>query len=72
MDNLDVRLLSVLNEALLTCSFHLIVVSIFLKRCVKDHEDTFSRFARKKDLISMYQGAQNYYEVKLQVKSASF
>ena len=28
--------------------FHFIVVSIFLKSCVKDHGD------RKKDLISMY------------------
>ena len=38
--------------------FHLIVVSIFLKTCVKDHGDTSSQlFARKKYLISMYRDA---------------
>ena len=35
--------------------FHLIVVSIFLKTCVKDHGDTSSRLLEI-DLISMYQG----------------
>ena len=35
--------------------FHLIVVSIFLKTCVKDHG--LQSVARKKDLISMYRGA---------------
>ena len=35
-ENLDFWSLSVENEALLTCNFHLIVVLIFLKTCVKD------------------------------------
>ena len=48
MDNLDVRLLSVLNEALLTCKFHLIVVSIFLKTCVTDQGDTSSRLLERR------------------------
>ena len=50
MDNLDVQLLSVENEALLTCNFkfHLIVVSIFLKRFVKDHEDSSSRLLERR------------------------
>ena len=30
-----------------------IVVSIFLKTCVRDHGDSLSRFLGKKDLISM-------------------
>ena len=38
--------------------FHLIVVSILLKTCVKDHGDTsIQPIARKKNLISMYRGA---------------
>ena len=36
--------------------FHLIVVLIFLKMCVKDQGDSLA-FARKKDLISMYRRA---------------
>ena len=38
MDNRDVRLLSVENEALLTCDF------TSLQTCVKDHGDSSSRF----------------------------
>ena len=34
--------------------FHLIVVSIFLKPYVKDHEDSSSRLLEKKGFISMY------------------
>ena len=38
--------------------FHLIVVSIFLKTCVKDRGDSSSRLLeRKKDLFSLYRGA---------------
>ena len=37
--------------------FRLIVVSIFLKTCVKDHGDTLQPITRKKDLISIYRGA---------------
>ena len=37
--------------------FHLIVVSIFLKACVKDHGRQLQPIARKKDLISMCRGA---------------
>ena len=57
MENLDIRLLSVENEALLRCNFRLIVVSIFLKTSVKDHGDTLQPITRKKDLISIYRGA---------------
>ena len=39
MDNRDVRLLSVENEALLTCNF-----TSGLQTCVKDHGDSSSRF----------------------------
>ena len=35
--------------------FHLIIVSIFLKTCVKDHGD--KPIDVKKDLIGMYRGA---------------
>ena len=48
MENLDVWPLSVENEALLTCNFHLIVVSIFLKTCVKDHADSSSRLLERR------------------------
>ena len=37
--------------------FNLIVVLIYLKTCVKDRRDSSAPIARKKDLISMYQGA---------------
>ena len=37
--------------------FHLIVVSVFLKMCVKDHGDSSGQLLQKKDLISMYHGA---------------
>ena len=36
--------------------FNLIVVLIYLKTCVKDRRDSSAPIARKKDLISMYQG----------------
>ena len=34
--------------------FHLIVVSIFLKKCVKGYGDSSGQLFQKKDLISMY------------------
>ena len=37
--------------------FNLVVVLIYLKTCVKDRRDSSAPIARKKDLISMYQGA---------------
>ena len=37
--------------------FNLVVVLIYLKTCVKDRRDSSASIARKKDLISMYQGA---------------
>ena len=37
--------------------FNLIVVFIYLKTCVKDRRDSSPPIARKKGLISMYQGA---------------
>ena len=37
--------------------FNLIVVLIYLKTCVKDPGDSSAPIARKRDLISMYQGA---------------
>ena len=37
--------------------FNLIVVLIYLKTRVKDRRDSSAPIARKKDLISMYQGA---------------
>ena len=37
--------------------FHLIVVSIFLKACVKDNGRELQPIARKKSLISMYRSA---------------
>ena len=37
MDNIIVWPLSVEYEAIFDMQFHLIVVSIFLKACVKDH-----------------------------------
>ena len=37
--------------------FNLIVVLIYLKTCVKDRGDSSAPIARKRDLISMYQGA---------------
>ena len=37
--------------------FNLIVVLISLKTCVKDHGDSSAPVARKRDLISTYQGA---------------
>ena len=47
--NLDVWPLSVENEALLTCNlqFHLIVASVFLKTCVKDHGDGSGRLLER-------------------------
>ena len=58
MDNLDVRLLSVEDEALFDMQFHLIVVSVFLKNvCVKDRGDSSSRLLERRNLISMYRGA---------------
>ena len=37
--------------------FNLIVVLIYLKTCVKDSVDSSAPIARKRDLISTYQGA---------------
>ena len=37
--------------------FNLIVVLIYLKTCVKDRGDSSAPIARKRDLISTYQGA---------------
>ena len=37
--------------------FNLIVVLIYLKTCVKNRGDSSAPIARKKDLISTYQGA---------------
>ena len=47
LENLGVWPLSVENKALLTMQFHLIVVSIFLKTCVKDHGDSFGRLLER-------------------------
>ena len=47
LENLGVWPLSVENTALLTMQFQLIVVSIFLKTCVKDHGDSFSRLLER-------------------------
>ena len=47
LENLGVWLLSVENKALLTMQFQLIVVSIFLKTCVKDHGDSFGRLLER-------------------------
>ena len=44
LDNLDVRPLSVENEA----QFCLVLISIFLKTCVKDHGDSSSRFLERR------------------------
>ena len=51
MDNLDVRLLLVLNEALLTCNFNL--CKNVCERSWRYHQP----IGRKEDLISMYRGA---------------
>ena len=47
LDNLDVQPLSVENEALLKCNFSSIVLSIFLKTCVKDHGDSSSQLLER-------------------------
>ena len=48
--------------------FDLIVVSIFLETCVKDHGGIYLQpIARKKDLISMYQGAHFSSNVNISV-----
>ena len=47
LENLGVWPLSVENKALLTMQFQLIVVSIFLKMCVKDHGDSFGRLLER-------------------------
>ena len=47
LENLGVCPLSVENKALLTMQFQLIVVSIFLKTCVKDHGDSFGRLLER-------------------------
>ena len=39
---------SVEKRSAFQMQFHLIVVSIFLKTCVKDHKDIFRPMARKK------------------------
>ena len=54
MDNIVVWPLSVANEALLT--FHLIVVTMFVKACVKDHGRKLQPITRK-GLISVYGSA---------------
>ena len=57
MDNIDVWLLSVVNSKIVICSicksafdmlFYLTVVSIFLKTCVKDREDSSSRLLERR------------------------
>ena len=45
------------KESAFEMQFHLIIVSIFLKRCVKYHGEGKKPIAIKKDLISMYRGA---------------
>ena len=47
LEKLGVWPLSVENKALLTMQFQLIVVSIFLKTCVKDHGDSFGRLLER-------------------------
>ena len=47
LENLGVWPLSVENKALLIMQFQLIVVSIFLKTCVKDHGDSFGRLLER-------------------------
>ena len=51
LENLGVWPLSVENTALLTMQFQLIVVSIFLKTCVKDHGDSFGRLLERSIFI---------------------
>ena len=48
LEKLGVWPLSVENKALLTMQFQLIVVSIFLKTCVKDHGDSSSRLLERR------------------------
>ena len=48
LENPGVWPLSVENKALLTMQFHLIVVSIFLKTCVKDHGDSSGRLLERR------------------------
>ena len=48
MDNIIVWPLCVENEAIFDMQFHLIVVSIFLKTCVKDHGDSSSRLLERR------------------------
>ena len=48
LENLGVWLLSVENKVLLTMQFHLIVVSICLKTCVKDHGDSSGRLLERR------------------------
>ena len=55
MDNLDVWPLSVEKEELKSAfdmQFHRIVVSIFLKTCVKDHGDSSSRLLERRVLLA--------------------
>ena len=48
LKNLGVWQLSVENKALLTMQFCLIVVSIFLKTCAKDHGDSSGRLLERR------------------------
>ena len=52
--------------------FNLIVVLIYLKTCVKDPGDSSAPIARKRDLISMYQGALVSGFVNISVYSTKF
>ena len=47
-ENLDVRPLSEEKGAPLPSKFYLIVVSIFLKTCVKDHEDNSGQLLQRR------------------------
>ena len=58
----EIRLAEVCTDPVVICgkrsAIPPIVVSIFLKTCVKDHGDSFRRLlARKKDWLSIYWGA---------------
>ena len=56
LENLGVWPLSVENKALLTMQFQLIVVSTFLKTCVKDHGDSFGRLLERSICIVCIKG----------------
>ena len=66
MDNLDVRLLSVLNEALLTAISPLSSFNLFKSVCERSWT-YLQPIARKEDLISMYQGALGSGNVNISV-----